>query len=137
MEVQLACDLAAISDVRSGLRPAAKTATPTADGLCGTTRAGVWCGSPVHPTPADIEEGAGVVGWDFVSGAGPGDGVVCGRGTGRPRGAGGVRVAAGPETSGGFPVPRGRGQRPQARPIGRTGLADLGACGWRRRPTRA
>jgi glycogen debranching enzyme len=66
VEVRLACDLAAISDVRSGLRPAGKTATSTADGLSWADPGRGLVRLVCTPKPADIQEGAGVVGWDFA-----------------------------------------------------------------------
>ena len=65
VEVKFGCDLAAISDVRSGLRPAARTATSTADGLSWAVPGRGVVRLACIPRPADIDEVAGAVGWDF------------------------------------------------------------------------
>jgi glycogen debranching enzyme len=110
VELQFGSDLAGIAAVRSGLRPAAQKAAPSADGPVADglvwdvpRRGSVHVGC--SPRPGSIDAVKGSVSWDFV--VGPGEEVtwlaaVELRDLGTPV----VFVEAPPGTSDNFPVPQ-------------------------------
>lgn len=70
IEVTLACDLAAISSVKAGLRPPDQPAIATADGLVWEVPGQCSVTASASPPPGKVNAGRGNVGWDISVEAG-------------------------------------------------------------------
>ncbi len=126
VEVQFGCDLAAIAEVRSGLRPAAQTAAAGDHGLVWDLpdRASVHVGC--SPAPDVIDALNGSVRWEFV--VEPREAVTWRAAVElQDRGGPAVFVAAPPTTSGGLAVPDVEATDRRLKRLLQMSLADLEA----------